>query len=174
MGDKRRWLVEVDRHCHMITPKRDVTDHTTWPAKQDWSTTKNGAVVWVTKGSKPFTVQQRCGNVWDTTGYIYPELTPGANNLAKVTVYYPHIPTCAKTGQSTVVTSVICACGGTATTCLPNQVCDASAGTCTLQSCSGTSNYPCRCGSASICLDNQVCDAGSCACTSKLHCNGHA
>ena len=46
--DRSRWLVELDGDCNEVSERQDVTRHTHWPLFQDWTTTADGAVMWVT------------------------------------------------------------------------------------------------------------------------------
>jgi len=104
-SDASRWLVEVDGNCDAIeSTRQDVTAHTTWPIFQDWVTTNEGAVVWVTSWRK----DQRANiNTYfppksctfpdvDEDGYRCQStggaLKPHTENSdeAKVTVYYPN------------------------------------------------------------------------------------
>lgn len=50
----KRWLVEINGDCETVSEPMDVTAHTSWPIMQEWTTTRDGAVVWATayrKGS---------------------------------------------------------------------------------------------------------------------------
>jgi len=104
-SDASRWLVEVDGNCEAIeSTRQDVTAYTTWPIYQDWVTTSEGAVVWVTawrksqKGSiseyfppKSCTFPNvdaegyRCST---TRGTLKPHTE--SSDQAKVTTYYPN------------------------------------------------------------------------------------
>lgn len=97
--DKTRWLVEVDGSCNTISDKQEVTAYTHWPLYQEWSTTLDGNVMWVTAWNKdakgqfgpqdsPNSVNAYGTKAEDTTdGYKW-GLTPDATNEAKVTIYY--------------------------------------------------------------------------------------
>jgi len=104
-SDESRWLVEVDGNCEAIeSTRQDVTAHTTWPIYQDWVTTSEGVVVWITawrknqRGSidKYFPSKSctfpsvdaegyRCSS---TRGTLKPHTE--ASDLAKVTSYHPN------------------------------------------------------------------------------------
>jgi len=45
---RKRFLVELDGECNRMTEPLEVTEHNLWPMNQEWTTTKEGAVVWVT------------------------------------------------------------------------------------------------------------------------------
>jgi len=104
-SDASRWLVEVDGNCDAIeSTRQDVTAYTTWPIYQDWVTTSEGAVVWVTAWRKSQTGSigtyfppkactfpnvdadgYRCSS---TRGSLKPHTE--ASDQAKVTTYYPN------------------------------------------------------------------------------------
>jgi len=95
--DRSRWLVEVDGDCKAKESSReDVTQHTTWPTNQDWTTTADGAVVWVTswtldgRGSpnSVATYPSSSQNSDPNAEYRFSR-TPDATNEAEVTVYLP-------------------------------------------------------------------------------------
>jgi hypothetical protein len=99
--DRTRWLVEVDGDCNEIADTRqDVTAHTHWSLYQDWTTTEDGAVAWVTTwhddAAAKFGPKGSPNGAWPyqpqpadaTDGYMF-GLTPDATNQAKLTVYYP-------------------------------------------------------------------------------------
>jgi len=44
----RRWLLEINGDCEPVSDPMDVTAHTSWPILQEWTTTRDGAVVWAT------------------------------------------------------------------------------------------------------------------------------
>merc|ERR1719410_170889 len=44
----RRWLVEINGDCETVADPMEVTAYTTWPLNQEWTTTRDGAVVWAT------------------------------------------------------------------------------------------------------------------------------
>ena len=79
----------------------DVTRHTHWPLYQDWTTTRDGAVVWITAWHEDVKGDHgppgSPNGVWpykfrslDAEGEYLFGLTPEATNAAKVTVYYPN------------------------------------------------------------------------------------
>ena len=75
--------------------RKEVTAYTTWPIYQDWTTTSDGAVVWITRVADPTTVHGVCYPAKERTfpdtdedGYRF-GLTPGTTDEAKVSVYYP-------------------------------------------------------------------------------------
>jgi len=45
--DGKRWLVEIDGTCARVTEPMEVTEHNLWPVMAEWTTTQDGAVVWV-------------------------------------------------------------------------------------------------------------------------------
>jgi len=45
---RKRWLVELDGDCNRMTEPMEVTDFSLWPINEEWTTTQDGAVVWVT------------------------------------------------------------------------------------------------------------------------------
>jgi len=47
-GGLKRWLLEIDGDCTPVSDPMDVTAYTTWPITQEWTTTRDGAVVWAT------------------------------------------------------------------------------------------------------------------------------
>lgn len=103
-SDESRWLVEVDGNCNTIEDTlQEVTAHTTWPIYQDWVTTSEGAVVWVTAWrqdqvgaiNKYFPAKSCSFPTADANGYQC-STTAGTlkpfseeSNWAKVTTYYP-------------------------------------------------------------------------------------
>lgn len=114
--DRSRWLVELDRDCNEVSERQDVTRHTHWPLFQDWTTTADGAVMWVTSWLPDVTgTHGPAGSpngVWpyrpkpelaETHEYMF-GLTPQASNAAKVTVYYPS-PLSSRTTIPTTETS---------------------------------------------------------------------
>eukprot|EP00931_Biecheleriopsis_adriatica_P026285 TRINITY_DN16006_c0_g1_i4.p1 TRINITY_DN16006_c0_g1~~TRINITY_DN16006_c0_g1_i4.p1 ORF type:complete len:992 (+),score=45.30 TRINITY_DN16006_c0_g1_i4:277-2976(+) len=102
--DKRRWLVELDSDCNKITTPFDVTEKTTWPRMQEWTTTAEGAVAWVTgwaktKEGKPLfnewgtrsaipTVKNNGLSTFGTTNQLE-DTMESAYREAQVTVYWP-------------------------------------------------------------------------------------
>lgn len=94
--DKKKWLVEVDGDCNVKSDtKLDVTASTHWPLHQDWSTTIDGAVFWVStwhqNGDSPIEDDNyglQAHNKHATFGPLYGK-TPGAHNKAKITMYFP-------------------------------------------------------------------------------------
>lgn len=105
-SDEKRWLVEVDGDCNVKAgTKQDVTMDTKWPVHQDWSTTVDGAVFWVTSWNTDSTGQIiGYGGLAKGAGQAPPVAaaakqmspdaplygqTPGAHNKAKITIYYP-------------------------------------------------------------------------------------
>jgi len=119
--DRTRWLVELDGDCNEVTEKLDVTQHTHWPLYQDWTTTTDGAVVWVTSwhpdvtgshgppgtpnGVWPYSPKPRLSEEAPEAGeYLY-GLTPQAINKAKVTVYYPNGELGSTTSGATAATT---------------------------------------------------------------------
>ena len=104
-----------------VTEKLDVTQHTHWPLYQDWTTTTDGAVVWVTSwhpdvtgshgppgspnGVWPYSPKPRLSEEAPEAGeYLY-GLTPQAINKAKVTVYYPNGELGSTTSGATAATT---------------------------------------------------------------------
>ena len=123
--DRTRWLVELDGDCNETSERMDVTAHTHWPLYQDWTTTTDGAVMWVTSwhpdvtgqhgppgspnGVWPYQPKKRLTEEVPVHGeYLY-GLTNNAINEAKVTIYYP-----SSGGFGTASTAT--AAGSTATT----------------------------------------------------------
>jgi hypothetical protein len=45
---RKRFLVELDGNCNKMTEPMEVTEHNLWPMHEEWTTTQDGAVVWVT------------------------------------------------------------------------------------------------------------------------------
>jgi len=101
--DKRRWLVELDSDCNKITTPFDVTEKTTWPRMQEWTTTAEGAVAWVTgwaktKEGQPLfnewgtrsatTVKNNGLTTFGTTNQLE-DTMESAYKEAQVTVYWP-------------------------------------------------------------------------------------
>jgi len=100
--DRRRWLVELDGDCNELTAKQDVTNHTHWPLYQEWATTADGDVVWITswntdvegrfgpRGSPnsvdAYPYKPQHDGALDGDGYLF-DLTPSATNEAWLTVY---------------------------------------------------------------------------------------
>ena len=121
--DRSRWLVELDGDCNEVTEKMEVTRYTHWPLYQDWTTTTDGAVMWITSwhpditgsfgpagspnGVWPYNLKPRLSEEEPEQGeYLY-GLTPNAINEAKVTIYYPSSGSFASTtaATTTVTTS---------------------------------------------------------------------
>ena len=50
--DVKRFLVELDGDCNIMTDSLEMTDLLHWPQLHDWTTTPEGAVVWVTAWGK--------------------------------------------------------------------------------------------------------------------------
>jgi len=73
----RRWLVEINGNCEPVSDPMDVTAHTSWPIMQEWTTTRDGAVVWTTA--------YREGRYWPDTSWT--DLP-----LGKKWGGYPHKP----------------------------------------------------------------------------------
>ena len=84
-----------------ISEKMDVTRYTHWPLYQDWTTTRDGSVVWITAWHEDVKGDHgppgSPNGVWpykfrslDAEGEYLFDLTPEATNAAKVTVYYPN------------------------------------------------------------------------------------
>jgi hypothetical protein len=94
--DKKKWIVEVDGDCNVKNDtKLDVTASTQWSIHQDWSTTIDGAVFWVSTwhqdGDSPIDIHSyglQAHNKDATSGPLYGK-TPGAHNKAKITMYFP-------------------------------------------------------------------------------------
>merc|ERR550532_1535861 len=57
----KRWLVEINGNCEPVSDPMDVTAHTSWPIMQEWTTTRDGAVVWTTA--------YREGRYWPDTAW---------------------------------------------------------------------------------------------------------
>ena len=83
-----------------VSEKMDVTRYTHWPLYQDWTTTRDGAVVWITAWQEDTKGDHgpagSPNGVWpykfrslNAEGEYLFGLTPEATNAAKVTVYYP-------------------------------------------------------------------------------------
>ncbi|CAE7562026.1 unnamed protein product [Symbiodinium sp. CCMP2456] len=124
--DKSRWLVELDGDCNEVSERSDVTQHTHWPLYQDWTTTAEGAVAWVT--SWHIDREGRWGPAGSPNGvWPYdpkpmnedaheesPETplfgpTPDATNAAKITVYYPRSMATKSSTTSTAMTTTVSA-----------------------------------------------------------------
>mmetsp|Transcript_1462 Transcript_1462/g.2454 ORF Transcript_1462/g.2454 Transcript_1462/m.2454 type:complete len:1085 (+) Transcript_1462:66-3320(+) len=101
--DYRRWLVEVDGDCNKITDPIEVTEVTTWAPMQDWTTTAEGAVAWVTGWAKDHEGKplfHRWGTrkgsgkkmngieTWGPTDSL-PDTLESAYKEAQITVYWP-------------------------------------------------------------------------------------
>lgn len=93
-----RWVVEVDGNCDAKeSTRKEVGAHTTWPIKQDWVTTSEGAVVWVTawnigqNGELSMYMRPKACTYpnADEDGYMCAASSPNPTNQAKVTVYHP-------------------------------------------------------------------------------------
>jgi len=126
-SDKSRWLVELDGDCNEVSERSDVTRHTHWPLYQDWTTTADGAVAWVT--SWHIDKEGRWGPAGSPNG-VWPYdpkpmnedaheespqtplfgPTPDATNAAKITVYYPRsMPTTSSTTSTAMTTTTVSA-----------------------------------------------------------------
>jgi len=97
----KRWLVEINGDCEPVSHPMDVTAHTMWPILQEWTTTRDGAVVWATAYPE--------GNYWPDLNIdeipaneaFYPARpekeyrgveileSPRASEWASVSVYWP-------------------------------------------------------------------------------------
>jgi len=64
--DERRHLVELDGNCQKVHGPFDVTDAVTWSSFEEWTTTADGAVVWVTAWEKSFDGKEDKFNKWGT------------------------------------------------------------------------------------------------------------
>jgi len=95
--DQKKWLVELDGECEVREEAVDVNDLVTWPNKQEWTTTKDGAVSWVTAWKNHpselhiWQTRMRDGTSeeWrdpNNKGYLR---TPEAHNEARVITYWP-------------------------------------------------------------------------------------
>ncbi|CAL1141683.1 unnamed protein product, partial [Cladocopium goreaui] len=93
--DRSRWLVELDGNCEEISEKMDVTRYTHWPLYQDWTTTRDGSVVWISAWHEDVKGDHgppgSPNGVWpykfrslDAEGEYLFGLTPEATNAAKV------------------------------------------------------------------------------------------
>lgn len=129
--DRSRWLVELDGNCEEISEKMDVTRYTHWPLYQDWTTTRDGSVVWISAWCEDVKGDHgppgSPNGVWpykfrslDAEGEYLFGLTPEATNAAKVTVYYPNAIAASITTKPSVsnpdVTSTLSTVGDSSST----------------------------------------------------------
>jgi len=90
-GDNKRYLQEVDGNCNKLGSPMEVTAHAMWPIFGEWTTTKEGAVVWVTTSQleasarEPYPPRRSQGE-GDNPPFAQSQ---GATNMALVSVYYP-------------------------------------------------------------------------------------
>jgi len=114
-----------------ISEKMDVTRYTHWPLYQDWTTTRDGSVVWISAWHEDVKGDHgppgSPNGVWpykfrslDAEGEYLFGLTPEATNAAKVTVYYPNAIAASITTKPSVsnpdVTSTLSTVGDSSST----------------------------------------------------------
>jgi len=103
LGGMRRWLLELNGDCEPVSDPMDVTAHTMWPPMQEWTTTRDGAVVWATaypEGKYWPNLDARQPQFKDEDTYYPPRpeksfqskeifASPQASQWAQVSVYWP-------------------------------------------------------------------------------------